>query len=299
MSVANPFASGRPRLRPERLRAVRRGLFWWFSPPANAHMCITVCGDFTRARAYLERLAGQGSTPVSLTHLASAIVGRVLVEFPRVNARIIGRHLYLVPDVGLVLPVDLTGQPGARWGEVSLVVVPRVQEKSLRDLSLVTRGMVDEERNGAMSNPVMRVLARAADRLPATAAHGVFRGLHGATRVPPLARAFYGAFPVTSMVTNPGFAFRDEEAGLFRSAAITIPPRVAHLATIWGFSRVQDEVIAVEGRPEVRPMLPTMLAFDHRLMDGVMAGRVLARFGAILQDPEAVFGTDGELPIGR
>ena len=284
--------------RPERLRAVRRGLFWWFSPPVNAHMSITVTGDYTAARAYLDKLAGQGGPPVTLTHFVSAIIARVLVEFPRINARIIGRHIYLVPDVGLALPVDLTGKPGARWGEVSLVVVPRVQAGSLRDLSLQTRNMVDRERAGALVNPVVRTLARAADRLPAAVAHGMFEGLHRVNQVPPIARAFYRVFPVTGLVTNPGFAFTDDSAGWFRAAAITIPSRIAHVGTVWGFSRVQDEVIPVDGVPAVRPMLPLMLAFDHRLMDGVMAGRVLERFGIILQDPEAVFGAEGEKPIG-
>ena len=56
---------------------------------------------------------------------------------------------------------------------------------------------------------------------------------------------------------------------------------------------VQDEVIPVDGRPEVRPVLPVILVFDHRLFDGVMASRLLTRFASMLQDPASVFGPDG------
>ena len=40
-------------------------------------------------------------------------------------------------------------------------------------------------------------------------------------------------------------------------------------------------------------MLPMMLLFDHRLIDGVMAGRLAKTFGELLRDPGAAFGPDG------
>ena len=40
-------------------------------------------------------------------------------------------------------------------------------------------------------------------------------------------------------------------------------------------------------------MLPLVLVFDHRLFDGVIAGRLLAHLAGMLRDPEATFGVDG------
>jgi len=66
-----------------------------------------------------------------------------------------------------------------------------------------------------------------------------------------------------------------------------------HIGSLWGLSAVQDEVIAVDGEPQVRPMLPVLFVFDHRLFDGVIAGRIFTRLGDILRHPMEHFGPDG------
>ena len=40
-------------------------------------------------------------------------------------------------------------------------------------------------------------------------------------------------------------------------------------------------------------MLPVVLIFDHRLIDGVRASQLILRMRQILGDPAAVFGADG------
>ena len=82
---------------------------------------------------------------------------------------------------------------------------------------------------------------------------------------------------------------------LFRAGAMELPQRLFHVPTVWGLSSLQDEVWAVDGKPEVRPVLPVILLFDHRLFDGVMAGRILVRLNDLLQSPEEHFGSDGSL----
>ncbi|MFN7146670.1 MAG: 2-oxo acid dehydrogenase subunit E2 [Myxococcota bacterium] len=49
----------------------------------------------------------------------------------------------------------------------------------------------------------------------------------------------------------------------------------------------------MDGAPAVRPMLPVLFQFDHRLVDGVLGARIATRFGAVLRDPASVFGPDG------
>ncbi|MFQ5613676.1 MAG: dihydrolipoamide acetyltransferase family protein [Anaerolineae bacterium] len=59
------------------------------------------------------------------------------------------------------------------------------------------------------------------------------------------------------------------------------PPEVAILGT----GRIADRPLAVGGRVEVRPVLPLVLSYDHRLIDGAAAGRFLGRLKALLADP--------------
>jgi pyruvate dehydrogenase E2 component (dihydrolipoamide acetyltransferase) len=68
-------------------------------------------------------------------------------------------------------------------------------------------------------------------------------------------------------------------AGRYASPVV-VPPTVA----IVGAGRMRDAVVAVDGAPAVRRILPLSLTFDHRAVSGGEAGRFLA---AMMADLEA------------
>jgi pyruvate dehydrogenase E2 component (dihydrolipoyllysine-residue acetyltransferase) len=59
-------------------------------------------------------------------------------------------------------------------------------------------------------------------------------------------------------------------------------PEVAILAV----GRLQDKAVVHQGSVIVRPMMPLALSFDHRLIDGAMAGSFLARFKELVENPQ-------------
>jgi pyruvate dehydrogenase E2 component (dihydrolipoyllysine-residue acetyltransferase) len=59
-------------------------------------------------------------------------------------------------------------------------------------------------------------------------------------------------------------------------------PEVAILAV----GRLQDKAVVQQGAVIVRPMMPLALSFDHRLIDGAMAGTFLARFKELVENPQ-------------
>ncbi len=59
-------------------------------------------------------------------------------------------------------------------------------------------------------------------------------------------------------------------------------PEVAILAV----GRLQDKAVVQQGSVIVRPMMPLALSFDHRLIDGAMAGAFLARFKELVENPQ-------------
>jgi len=59
-------------------------------------------------------------------------------------------------------------------------------------------------------------------------------------------------------------------------------PEVAILA----LGRLQDKAIVEQGTVIVRPMMPLALSFDHRLIDGAMAGAFLTRFKELVENPQ-------------
>lgn len=56
-------------------------------------------------------------------------------------------------------------------------------------------------------------------------------------------------------------------------------------ASIVGFGRIRDAVIAVDGAPAVRPVLPIAVAADHRLNDGEALARYAAAIAEACGDP--------------
>ena len=59
-------------------------------------------------------------------------------------------------------------------------------------------------------------------------------------------------------------------------------PEVAILAV----GRLQDKAVVQQGTVVVRPIMPLALSFDHRLIDGAMAGAFLARFKGFVENPQ-------------
>src|SRR5690606_3599980 len=83
-----------------------------------------------------------------------------------------------------------------------------------------------------------------------------------------------------------GYTFTLSNFGTFGGRyanPIVQPPTVA----ILGAGRIRDEVVAVAGRPAVRPILPLSLTFDHRAVTGGEATRFLAAVIAHIEAPEA------------
>jgi pyruvate dehydrogenase E2 component (dihydrolipoamide acetyltransferase) len=81
-----------------------------------------------------------------------------------------------------------------------------------------------------------------------------------------------------------GGTFTVSNLGMYRVdafSAIITPPQAAVLAV----GTVSDRVVAVEGRPIVRPMMTMTLSSDHRVVDGARAAEFLAELAEAIQDP--------------
>ena len=280
--------------KPKRLNATRRALVWWFGPPQVAHQNATVSLDIGYALTYLDLLNASGGPKVTLNHLLAAAIARTLTEHPIANARVIGWRVFEPEHVGIAMPVSLTGHVGESRGELSMAVVPEVETLSLRQLAQRATRVVGGERKGQSQTPLVDAVFFAAERLPMAVVRRVFDGLVIGLRHRVPAALFWSQAPATTALSNPGPAIGAVPGGLARGLALSLPARSLSLSTVWGVAMVQDEVRAVDGEVVVRPCLPLMLAFDHRTIDGILGGRLLARMGEILLDPAALFGADGE-----
>lgn len=84
--------------------------------------------------------------------------------------------------------------------------------------------------------------------------------------------------------TLEGGTFTISNIGMFgidSFSPIINQPEVA----ILGINRMVDKPVALNGEVVIRPMMNLSLSADHRLVDGAMAARFLARFKEIVENP--------------
>lgn len=67
---------------------------------------------------------------------------------------------------------------------------------------------------------------------------------------------------------------------------LVVPPQVG----IAGFGPVKDAVVAVDGRPEVRPTLPLSVSADHRLVDGAALSAFSSTIERLVAEPVRMLG---------
>jgi len=73
--------------------------------------------------------------------------------------------------------------------------------------------------------------------------------------------------------------------GVTQFNPIIVPPQTA----ILGVCVIADVVVAVNGQPQVRPMMNLCLSFDHRVVDGAPAAAFLAQLKETLEQPYLMF----------
>ncbi|MDP7237406.1 MAG: 2-oxo acid dehydrogenase subunit E2 [Candidatus Latescibacteria bacterium] len=69
--------------------------------------------------------------------------------------------------------------------------------------------------------------------------------------------------------------------GVDQFTAIINPPEAAILAV----GQIKKQPVVVEDEVVIRAMMSVTLSSDHRLVDGALAARFLARFKSILEEP--------------
>jgi pyruvate dehydrogenase E2 component (dihydrolipoamide acetyltransferase) len=82
-----------------------------------------------------------------------------------------------------------------------------------------------------------------------------------------------------------GGTFTISNLGMFKVDAFTaiIPPPQAAILAVGGIS---DRVVAVEGKPAVRPIMTITLSSDHRVIDGARAAEFLGELAAAIAEPD-------------
>jgi pyruvate dehydrogenase E2 component (dihydrolipoamide acetyltransferase) len=169
---------------------------------------------------------------VRITHtdLLVALVARVLLKHPRLNANWTTQGIRLHDHVNMGVAIAVNDG-------VVAAVIPNAHKATLAEIA--TQRIAVTER------------ARAGKLRPADIADATFT------------------------ISNLGMY------GVEQFSAVIVPPQAAILA----IGAIADRIVAVEGKPAVRPMMTLTVACDHRVADGARAALFLADLAEAVREP--------------
>jgi pyruvate dehydrogenase E2 component (dihydrolipoamide acetyltransferase) len=213
-----------------RLMAERTTQSWTTVP----HFFVTREVEASALNQHRERVVAEiermHSVRITHTDLLVALVARVLVRHPRLNASWSAEGIHLHEHVNIAVAIAVNDG-------VVAAVIPNAHTASLEEVATQRRDVAARARAGKL---------RPADIADAT-------------------------FTISNLGMYKVDAF----------SAIITPPQAAILAV----GAITDRVIAVDGKPAVRPMMSLTLSCDHRVADGARAAMFLNDLAEAVGNP--------------
>lgn len=224
---------------------------------------------------YVTEIRDKTGVRVTPTHVIGKAAALAIRDRPEVNAIIRRGRIYLRDGVDVFFQVafeageNLAGAVIRNADQKNVVDIAR----ELADWAERIRSNKDAETQrasellGRLPPPLLRVALKLGESL--TYDFGLDLSRLG---IP------YDAFGSCMVTSVAGFGIG------IANAPLVPPSRVPFVLTV---GAIQEKVLAVDGAPAVRRILPIGITFDHRLLDGYQAGKLGDRFMQCLKNPNS------------
>lgn len=223
---------------------------------------------------YVDRARVRTGEPVTITHVVGAAVGRVLRAEPEISARVVFGRIRPYPTCDVGFAVDI-----ADGRDLAPVTVREADRKTPVDIAReVAAGALrlrsGDERHHRRSSRLAHLTPTFLIR-PVIAVTGLLVGGLGV--------GAFGqpAFPL-------GGAFISNVGTLGLTEALLAPLPFARVPLYLAVGAVHDAAAAVDGEVVVRQEVVLTATADHRLIDGVQAGRIATMLRSLLADPDVL-----------
>lgn len=278
------------------LSPVRKFMLWVFGSPSNdPYVNVNLDIEFDKALLYLELYNKNSPIKISIHHLLLKSIADAFKLHPRLNVKVFGDDIYRLPSVNIATPINLVKKawnPSAN--ELGLAIVRSADEKKLPE---VAKDISGEAKNYAQDNQgtgttlILEEIVKFLYRyLPDSSLRLFFRGmsLFGHNRVlHDLMHEFIG---ISTMFTNLGSILRPCPGIHYKSGAFSIPDKLVHFATCFGAGPIEKKPFVENDQIVIKSVIPMMIIFDHRVVDGFLISRFIEDVVQRLQCPEAYFG---------
>lgn len=236
--------------------------------------------DVTQLQIYLQHVREQTGAKVTMTHAVARAFAGTLAAHPHLNCLIRRGRLWQRRDVDVFCQVAVPPDDENKLQGADLSGVAVRKADLLTTAGIATKLDAMAERIRLRDDPNMARIKTMMKWLPAGLAKHLMRlftylnldwGIDlrslGVPDDP------FGSVMVTSLGM---FGIRHAYAPLFPNS------RCIGVVLVGG---VYDKVVAIDGRVEIRPVLPLQMALDHRIIDGFQAAVLAREINRRLEDP--------------
>ncbi|MCO4795353.1 MAG: 2-oxo acid dehydrogenase subunit E2 [Bacteriovoracaceae bacterium] len=219
---------------------------------------------------------------ITPAHLVGKAVAYCMQKRPEINGLIRGSRIYLREEVSLFYQVAIPAKGPDRVGKANLAgtVIHGAEKmttaeisKSLREKSLAVRDGKDKEI--AKSMDIFKWLPWWASKYYLNIASWLLYGLNLDLSFLGMPKDPFGSV----MVTNVG--------GLGIDIAWAPLCPYTRVPLLLAVGAISEKAWVVDGKIEVRPIMPIAVTFDHRLIDGIHAAQMAKDFKELFANPES------------
>lgn len=237
--------------------------------------------DMKKVNDLLPAYNEKHNTKITSSHLVGKAVAYSMKRRPEINGFIRGSRIYLRKNVSLFFQVNIPGEGKDKIKQASLsgAVIHKAEELSVSEISNNLRDKALNIRSGkdtevSKNLDAFKILPWWSAKYYLNIASWLLYGLNLDLSSFGLPKDPFGSV----MITNVG------SLGIDIAWAPLCPyTRVPLLLAV---GRMADKAWVVDGKVEVRPILPVAVTFDHRLIDGIHASQMAADFKKCFEEPE-------------
>ncbi len=244
-------------------------------PSRDGRLYGRVAIDATALQRFLTELRASSGVRVSVTHAVGKAAARAMREVPEAHSRVRFGRVVPLPSCDVGFAVDIAGE------DLAPVKVMAADTKSVVEIARsLEAGALDLREGRDRAYVTTTRIARALPSWLIRPVLDVASVVNGGMGL----RAFgQPAFPLGSVfISNVGSFGLDE--------VLLAPVPFARVPVYVCVGRIADAPLVVDGAVAVRPQLIVTFTSDHRIVDGVQAGRFVHAVKSALLDPSLLTG---------
>ncbi len=237
--------------------------------------------DMSAANRYIASIQKEHGVKITPTHLVGRAAAQILKIRPEINGMIRGCRIYLRKHVTLFFQVNIPGSSGDKVGKADLsgCSVPEAENRTLLELAAYINKQASRVK--ARENKELKKSTNITKLIPWCMIGPFLRFTSWLIYGLNLNLSWFG-FPKdpfgSIMITNVG------SLGIDVAWAPLLPfSRVPMLLTL---GTIQDRVVVIDGKMEIRPILSVACTFDHRFIDGVQGAHMAKLIKSYFLEPE-------------